>query len=145
MKISNKIIGQFKNALSSEGMRYTNQRLEVLKDILTHHKHRDCEEIYSSLVEKKIKISRATIYRTLEVLEGHNFIRKLVLGEGSVKYERKINHPRHGHMICVESDDIIEFVDPRIEKIVDGIAAKKGYKIIKHVHQLFVKPLNNEN
>ena len=44
-------------------------------------------------------------------------------------------------MICVETGDIIEFVDDRIEELQDEIAKKKGYKIIKHVHQLFVKPI----
>ena len=47
--------------------------------------------------------------------------------------------------IVIETGDIIEFVDDRIEEIQEEIAKKKGYKIIKHVHQLFVKPIKNEN
>ena len=103
--------------------------------------HRDCDQIYNSLKKKKHKVSRATIYRTLEVLIDYDFIRKLDIGDGSVKYETKIGNPHHDHMICIETGKIIEFVDDRIEKIQEDIAKKNGYKIIKHVHQLFVKPV----
>ena len=145
MKVNNKVKSEFKEALYSEGLRFTNQRFAVLEDMLSNKDHRDCEEIYNSLMKKKVSISIATIYRTLEVLEKYNFIRKMDIGDGSIKYESKINNPHHDHMICIETGDIIEFVDDRIEEIQEEIAKKKGYKIIKHVHQLFVKPIKNEN
>ena len=141
VKISDKLINQFKEALSSEGLRFTEQRLAVLEDILKSNSHRDCDEIYSSLHSSGNKVSRATIYRTLDVLIDYGFIRKLDIGDGSVKYERKIGSPHHDHMICIETGKIIEFVDDRIEKIQDKIAKDKGYEIVKHVHQLFVKPI----
>ena len=141
VKISDKLIKQFKGALSSEGLRFTEQRLAVLEDILKSNSHRDCDEIYSSLHSSGNKVSRATIYRTLDVLIDYGFIRKLDIGDGSVKYEKKIGSPHHDHMICIETGKIIEFVDDRIEKIQDKIAKDKGYEIVKHVHQLFVKPI----
>ena len=141
MKINQKIIKDFKKALSDEGLRFTSQRLAVLEDIFNSNSHRDCEEIFNSLKKRKQIVSRATIYRTLEVLLDYDFIRKLDIGDGAVKYERKIGSPHHDHMICIETGKIIEFVDDRIEKIQDEIAKKKGYEIIKHVHQLFVKPI----
>ena len=141
VKISDKLISQFKEALSSEGLRFTEQRLAVLEDILKSNSHRDCDEIYSSLHSSGNKVSRATIYRTLDVLIDYGFIRKLDIGDGSVKYEKKIGSPHHDHMICIETGKIIEFVDDRIEKIQDKIAKDKGYEIVKHVHQLFVRPI----
>ncbi len=141
VKISDKLINQFKEALSSEGLRFTEQRLAVLEDILKSNSHRDCDEIYSSLHSSGNKVSRATIYRTLDVLIDYGFIRKLDIGDGSVKYEKKIGSPHHDHMICIETGKIIEFVDDRIEKIQDKIAKDKGYEIVKHVHQLFVRPI----
>tara|TARA_B100000427_G_scaffold325225_1_gene331694 strand:+ start:483 stop:914 length:432 start_codon:yes stop_codon:yes gene_type:complete len=141
MAINTKIIKKFKDALYNEGLRFTDQRLFVLEDILKSKEHRDCDEIYNSLKKRGHKVSRATIYRTLDVLFDYDFVRKLDIGDGSVKYETKLGSPHHDHMICVETGKIIEFVDDRIEKIQDEIAEKKGYKIIKHVHQLFVKPI----
>ena len=141
MKVSNKMIDKFKEALSSEGLRFTQQRLNVLSDMMRTNRHRDCEEIYDSLQNNRIKVSRATVYRTLDVLTKHGFIRKLDIGDGKIRYEKKLGNPHHDHMICIETGDIIEFVDDRIVRIQEEIAKKKGYKIIKHVHQLFVKPL----
>ena len=141
MTINDKIIKQFKEALKEEGLRFTSQRLAVLEDIVNSDEHRDCDEIHLSVNKKNNKVSKATIYRTVDVLLNHEFIRKLDIGDGAVKYESKLDSPHHDHMICIETGDIIEFVDDRIEEIQEEIARKKGYKIIKHVHQLFVKPI----
>ena len=141
MKISNKIINEFKAALKEENLRFTAQRLAVLEDIVTSDEHRDCDQIHISVNKKNNQVSKATVYRTVDVLLQHDFIRKLDIGDGSIRYESKLDSPHHDHMICIETGDIIEFVDDRIEKIQDQIAKEKGYKIIKHVHQLFVKPI----
>ena len=141
MKVNDKIINQFKDALKTEGLRFTVQRLAILENIISTSEHRDCDQIHLSVNKKNNKVSKATVYRTVDVLFNHDFVRKLDIGDGSVKYESKIDSPHHDHMICIETGDIIEFVDDRIEKIQDEIAKKKGYKIIKHVHQLFVKPI----
>tara|TARA_Y100001970_G_C13919580_1_gene692740 strand:+ start:113 stop:544 length:432 start_codon:yes stop_codon:yes gene_type:complete len=141
MTINDKIIKQFKEALKEEGLRFTSQRLAILEDIVNSDEHRDCDEIHLSVNKKNNKVSKATIYRTVDVLLNHEFIRKLDIGDGAVKYESKLDSPHHDHMICIETGDIIEFVDDRIEEIQEEIARKKGYKIIKHVHQLFVKPI----
>tara|TARA_B100000131_G_C18116817_1_gene611552 strand:+ start:1073 stop:1501 length:429 start_codon:yes stop_codon:yes gene_type:complete len=140
MKLNDKIINQFKEALKTEGLRFTSQRLAVLEDIVTSSDHRDCDQIHLSINKGKNKVSKATVYRTVDVLLEHNFVRKLQIGD-SAKYESKLDSPHHDHMICIETGDIIEFVDDRIERIQEQIAKDKGYKIIKHVHQLFVKPI----
>ena len=144
MKLNNKVVNQFKEALKKEGLRFTSQRLSILEDIVNSSDHRDCDEIHLSVNKRENKVSKATIYRTVDVLLQHDFIRKLDIGDGAVKYESKLDSPHHDHMICIETGDIIEFVDDRIERIQDEIAKKRGYKIIKHVHQSFVKPIKNE-
>jgi len=140
MQIQPKIIKDFKKALSSEGLRFTEQRLQVLEDILSSDSHRDCNEIFQSIKTKGHQVSIPTIYRTLDVLVDYGFIRKLDIGDGSVKYEKKLGHPRHDHMICIESGKIIEFIDERIEQVQDEIASNNDYEIVGRVHQLFVKP-----
>ncbi|MBJ48337.1 MAG: hypothetical protein CMG59_04085 [Candidatus Marinimicrobia bacterium] len=140
MQIQPKIIKDFKKALSSEGLRFTEQRLQVLEDILSSDSHRDCNEIFQSIKIKGHQVSIPTIYRTLDVLVDYGFIRKLDIGDGAVKYEKKLGHPRHDHMICIESGKIIEFIDERIEQVQDEIASNNDYEIVGRVHQLFVKP-----
>ena len=141
MKIKSKYIENFKNALKKEGLKFTNQRFVVFEILLTHEGHFDCEDIIKLINKGNKKVSRATIYRTLDILVKYNLARKLVLDDGKARYENKLISDHHDHMICIETGKIIEFLSEEIEKIQDKIAKEKGYKVIKHVHQLFVKPI----
>tara|TARA_Y100000589_G_C26845597_1_gene503775 strand:+ start:65 stop:496 length:432 start_codon:yes stop_codon:yes gene_type:complete len=132
---------KFIEALKQENLKFTNQRLAIFEDVLYGKKHRECEEILQSLSKKDINVSRATVYRTLDILVKYELIRKMDIGDGRIRYEGKIDDPHHDHMICVETGKIIEFVSDEIEMIQDKIAEEHGYEIIKHIHQLFVKPI----
>ena len=107
-------------------------------------KHRECEEILQSLSKKDVNVSRATVYRTLDILVKYELIRKMDIGDGRIRYEGKIDDPHHDHMICVETGKIIEFVSDEIEMIQDKIADEHGYEIIKHIHQLLLNQLKND-
>jgi len=131
-----------KKVLIREGLRYTQQRQIIWDEIRNSSNHRDAEEIYLIIKKKnKIKVSRATVYRTIDVLVKNNLVRKMELGDGRALYEHKFEEEHHDHMICVESGKITEFVSEEIESIQNKIAEKHGYEIIKHIHQLFVKPI----
>ena len=132
---------RFSDALQNEKLKLTSQRLAIFDEVIYGEKHRECEEICSSLKKKNNNVSRATVYRTLDILIKYDFVRKMDIGDGRIRYESKIGHPHHDHMICVETGKIIEFVSDEIELMQDKIAEEKGYKIIKHIHQLFVKPI----
>lgn len=139
--LTEKIKKDFKSLLVKEGMKMTKSRLAILDDILSSDLHRECEEIYKDILNKKVKVSRATIYRTLDVLVKHDYVRKLDIGDGKVRYEKKLGTSHHDHMICIESGDIIEFHNEKIEEIQDQIAKRHGYRVVRHVHQLFVQPI----
>ena len=132
---------KFIEALKQENLKFTNQRFAIFEDVLYGKKHRECEEILQSLSKKDVNVSRATVYRTLDILVKYELIRKMDIGDGRIRYEVKIDDPHHDHMICVETGKIIEFVSDEIEMIQDKIAEEHGYEIIKHIHQLFVKPI----
>ena len=88
-----------------------------------------------------INVSRATVYRTIDVLVKNNLVRKMELGDGRALYEHKADDEHHDHIICLETGKIIEFYNEELEKLQDEIVKKHGYKLVRHVHQLFVKPL----
>ena len=142
--VDKKIQIQFKELLSKEGLKMTSARLSVLDEMLSNDEHRECEEIFAALLAKQVKISRATTYRTLDFLVKYEYIRKMDIGDGKIRYEKKLGHPRHDHMICIETGNIIEFHNEAIETLQDKIAKNHGYKIVRHVHQLFVKPINKK-
>ena len=144
MNKKEKYTKKFSKALQAEKLKLTSQRLAIFDEVIYGEKHRECEEICNSLKQKKNNVSRATVYRTLDILIKYDFVRKMDIGDGRIRYESKIGHPHHDHMICVETGKIIEFVSDEIESIQDKIAEEKGYKIIKHIHQLFVTPIKND-
>ncbi len=135
---------KFIDALKSENIKLTPQREAVFTNIMGSDEHRECDDIYNSLLKSGIAVSKATIYRTLDILVEYNLARKLVIGDGKAKYEKKIGKPHHDHMICIETGDIIEFDNDQIEKLQEQEAKKRGYEIIKHVHQLFVRPIKKK-
>jgi len=137
-----KHIDILKDILKSEGLRYTNQRQIVWDEIINSIEHRDAEEIYLEIKKKnKIKVSRATVYRTIDVLIKNDLVRKMELGDGRALFENKFNEDHHDHMICVETGKITEFYNEKLENLQEEIVKKHGYKLVRHVHQLFVKPI----
>ena len=127
-----------KKVLKKENLRYTQQRQAIWDELCSSEEHRDAEEIYLSLRENGVNASRATVYRTIDVLVKNKLVRKLDLGDGKALYENKIDATHHDHLICVQCGKIEEFIDDNIEKIQDDIVKSFGYKMIRHIHQLFV-------
>ena len=132
-----------KKVLQSEGLRYTKQREAIWNEINGSKEHRNVDEIYLSIIKSGIKVSRATLYRTIDVLVKNSLVKKIDgLDSGSL-YENRLDRKHHDHMICVETGKIIEFYNKELENLQDQIAEQKGYKIVRHVHQLFVKPIKS--
>ena len=133
------IINDFKIILKKEGMKITPQRLAVLEQFVDDNQHRESEEIYMSLKQQDIYVSRATVYRTLDLLVQNDLIRKLDIGDGRYRYESKFgqNNHHHDHMICNKCGIIIEFVDSIIETRQDQIALENNFLLKRHIHQLF--------
>ena len=136
-----KNIALLKKILQSEGLRYTKQREAIWVEINKSKEHRNADEIYFSVLKKKTKVSRATVYRTIDVLVKHGLVKKIDGVESGSLYENKLDREHHYHMICLETGKIIEFYNKELENLQDKIAREKGYKIVRHVHQLFVKPI----
>ena len=127
--------------LRKEGLRYTSQRQAVWDEIKKSEEHRDAEDIYLQLKSNNHNVSRATVYRTIDVLVKNHMVRKMDLGDGRNLFEPRIDDEHHDHMICLDTGRIIEFFDEDLEDLQDKIAEKHGYKVVRHVHQLFVKPI----
>jgi len=137
MDVAVQHIDRFKQTLKQESLRLTTQRLAILEDILASEEHRECDDIFLSLREKGIPVSRATIYRTLDILEKAGFVCKMDIGDGRFRYESKQTQSHHDHIICLECGKIVEFVDHEIERRQKHISREHGFKLVQHRHQLF--------
>jgi len=127
--------------LRKEGLRYTNQRQAVWDEIQNSQEHRDAEDIYMSIRNTGLNVSRATVYRTIDVLVKNRMVRKMDVGDGRNRYEPRLDDTHHDHMICIETGKIIEFYNAELENLQEKIVKENGYKLVRHTHQLFVKPL----
>ena len=130
-------MNRLKEILHNEGLRYTPQRQEVWNELLSSEKHRDAEEIFITLKQRGINVSRATVYRTIEVLVKYNVIEKLEIGDGKARFEYNNKFDHHDHLICTSCGKIIEFHDDKIEKLQKQVAQKNGFKLSDHNLQLY--------
>ena len=129
---------EVESVLKAEGLRATKQRLDIWDELSGTNKHRDIETILESLDKKKINVSRATLYRTVDVFVKHNLLKKLTLDDGRFLYEhnKKSISPEHDHIVCQDCGEIFEFFDSSISKIEDKIAKNLNLKVTTRVHQL---------
>ena len=132
-----KLLNRFKEALKKEGLKYTPQRTAVLEEIIKDKGHRESEEIYLALKKRGKHVSRATVYRTMDILVNNGFARKMNLGDGRARYESKVNSPHHDHLVCMDCGLIVEFMDQKIEDLQDKIAIQYNFQLKRHIHQLF--------
>ena len=129
----------FQQALESKGLKVTKQRREILEYLLQSKKHATAEEIYRDLNRKDPSLGRATVFRTLNLLEDAGFADKISFPDGRQGYEHKFARPHHDHMICVQCSSVIEFSDSTIERIQDRIAKDHGFDLLWHRHEIFGK------
>ena len=133
-----------KQILHKENLRYTQQRQEVWDEICASDEHQDAENIYNSLRKRQINVSRATVYRTIHVLVKNNLVRRLNLDDGRSRFENKVGIEHHDHIVCLDCRKIIEFMDETIEKRQTQIVKEQGFEIVRHVHQLFGRCLDEK-
>ena len=124
--------------LKSEGLRATKQRLDIWDELSSTDKHRDIETILNDLKKNKINVSRATLYRTIDVFVKHGLLKKITLDSGKFLYEhnRKTITPQHDHIVCEDCGEIFEFYDNNISSIENKIADGLNLNLTKRVHQL---------
>ena len=126
----------------AKGLKLTDQRRVIVK-VLSESKenygesdHPDVDELYNRVSKVDPKISIATVYRTVKVLEEAGILVKHDFKAGKARYEQ-IRESHHDHLIDVKTGEIIEFVDEEIEKLQKKVAEKYGYKLVDHKLELY--------
>jgi len=135
---------KLREILHQKNLRYTPQRQEVWDEIYATKEHRDAEDIYNSLRKRQTNVSRATVYRTIDILVKNNLVRRLDLGDGRSRFENKIGIAHHDHIVCLDCRKIVEFMNEKIEELQEQVAKEMGFEIVRHVHQLFGRCLDEK-
>lgn len=119
------------NHLRQRGFRWTNQRALIVRMALGTHDHFTADELLLRCRAADPRVSRATVYRTLAVLEEAGFVEGLDTGDGGRRFEHVIGHDRHDHMVCDVCGRIFEFRDDEIERR-QALAAKRiGFRVAR--------------
>ncbi len=132
----------FELFLRQRSLRLTRQREAILKAIYGTHRHVTAEELYELLQKagdaKALRISRATVYRTLSLLAEGGFVQALELGrDRGTLYEHTLGHEHHDHMVCMACGKIIEFHDDELEQVQAAAIRRHGFEATSHRLNVF--------
>ncbi len=127
----------FTKYLKARKLKFTKERKAVLQQMFLHRGHLEVEDLLYSLRRKKKSVSRATVYRTLELLVDSGIVRQVDLGHGHSHYELVLGHAHHEHMICLKCGKVIEFSDKTIERALIKLCKKNGFEHTSHRFQIF--------
>ncbi|KQC12604.1 MAG: hypothetical protein APR63_02495 [Desulfuromonas sp. SDB] len=133
----NDIKKQFCNFLKNNNLLLTAQRECILNYILSTSYHFDAEQLYVQMKSEDPSIGRATVFRTVKLLESSGLIRKIRLGKSKSYYELTVKKKHHEHLVCQNCGKIIEFIDSGLEERIIKIAKKNNFKINKHAVEIF--------
>jgi Fur family transcriptional regulator, ferric uptake regulator len=126
----------FRKYLERRGLKLTAERQALFEELFARHEHLEADELLVRLRGKHKKISRATIYRTLDLLVDSGIVGRVRVGEIGYRYERLRAGEHHDHLICNECGRVIEFYEPRIESLQDVVCERYGFLALSHSHQL---------
>jgi|ERR1051325_2603547 Fur family ferric uptake transcriptional regulator len=127
---------KFQDFLQQQGLKLTSERTALIREIFSIHYHFEADELLFKMKQKSVKISRATVYRTLELLVKSGLVRRVHLGEDHYHYEHVSGDSHHDHLICTTCGGVIEFHDEEIERRQREICEKKKFTPTFHNLQI---------
>jgi Fur family transcriptional regulator, ferric uptake regulator len=122
----------FSDFLKTRRQRQTSERFAVLKAVYSQDGHFDADGLYMDLLAGEVKVSRATVYNTLELLCECQLVAKHQFGNKQAKYEAAYSYWQHDHLICMDCNELFEFCDPRIQSIQEMVSEIFQFDIRHH-------------
>jgi Fur family ferric uptake transcriptional regulator len=132
-------LGRFELYLREHNLRLTQERRSVLDVVLSREGHFDAERLFQFVRRRREgkRVSRATLYRTLDHLRAAGLVKMHRFGPGQALYEHVYNRRHHDHMVCDSCGRVVEFVNDEIERLQEDVCRANGFRSSHHVMQIF--------
>lgn len=141
MKDARSPLTRFREHLVRQGLKLTTQRKAIAEVFFAGDKHLSLNEILEEASALRPGIGYATVYRTMRLLTEGGLAVEHKFGENQTRYEPAIDGEHHDHLICVQCGAIVEFEDPAIEARQERIASERGFEVVSHRHEVYVRCL----
>lgn len=135
----NEVKSIFTTYIEKHSLRKTPERYTILEEIYNRKGHFDAEELFIHMKNQNYRVSRATVYNTLELLVNCDLVTKHMFGKNMAQYEKSYGYKQHDHLICIECGKVSEFCDPRIQGIKSMMGDILEFDVIHHSLNLYGK------
>lgn len=138
---SNMALNNTKERLSAhireKGMRQTKQRETILDAFLSSGRHITAAELHERILRQHPEIGFATVQRNLNLFCESGIAEEIKIGRQKTRYEQKLGHEHHDHLICLKCGSFIEVKDTKIEKLQERLAEANDFKPLRHKLEIY--------